>query len=172
MKCTSCRRVLIAVLSLAIALQIPVSSPAQDTPPLHSIDNQQALTGVTTANVVFDISTPDPQVLSQFLSVIDTTWNQLHASGLTPHMVLTFRGRAASLVTHGSEWHTAETEERLAQQLVDLQRKGLRLDICAIAAKLQEIDPQDLMAGTQLVANTFISLIGYQSKGYALIRIN
>ena len=45
------------------------------------------------------------------------------------------------------------------------------MELCSIAADAKKIDKGDFLPGIEVVANGYISVIGYQSKGYNLVPI-
>ncbi len=67
----------------------------------------------------------------------------------------------------------------IEQTYNDLIRQGHRPNFvvtfrgpAAIAAGLFKVDPKTFIPEVKPVGNTFISLIGYQAKGYGLVPIN
>lgn len=53
----------------------------------------------------------------------------------------------------------------------ELAKQGVRFEACAIATRLFHVDNASMISDVKVVGNTFISLIGYQAKGYAVIPI-
>jgi intracellular sulfur oxidation DsrE/DsrF family protein len=47
----------------------------------------------------------------------------------------------------------------------------VRMEACSITTRLAGIDSETLLPGIDLVGNTFVSQIGYQAKGFAVIPI-
>ncbi len=143
-------------------------------PPLtsHAFDNRGALAGLDQARAVFDINQGNPALLSLRLRLVEESWQQLHDSGLKPQFVLTFRGRASRFLTKGTG-SVSRQEENLKsdiqERLRSLHRRGIPLEQCAIAAELSQIDPGDFIPEVTVVANGYVSLIGYQNRGYAFI---
>jgi intracellular sulfur oxidation DsrE/DsrF family protein len=46
---------------------------------------------------------------------------------------------------------------------------GFRIEQCALAAAMLDIDPGDFLPAVKVVENGYISLIGYQQQGFALV---
>ena len=157
-------------IGLAALLLLLLSTPHQAEKPNDAL----ALTGVTTGRVVFDINTTQAGKLSLYLQVIRETHADLQRQGVTPEMVLAFRGKAVTLVTTDRQ-HQELTEyedlDRVAEQIKERQGLGARMEGCSIAPRLYGVDNQTLLPGITPVGNTFVSLIGYQARGYALIPI-
>ncbi len=154
---------LIFILLLGTALNVQAAE----------LKNDNALTGVTNTNAVFDISPGGKRLLGQ-LNVIYKTYEQLIAFGHKPKFVLAFRGAATKFVTKGDK-HVPKKElaikKKVRQRIKDLKDFGVKMELCGIAAKGSRVDLDDFLPGIEIVANGYISLIGYQSQGYNLVPI-
>ena len=53
----------------------------------------------------------------------------------------------------------------------DFKNLGVTIELCGIAAKGNKVDLDDFLPGIEVVANGYISVIGYQSQGYNLVPI-
>jgi len=51
------------------------------------------------------------------------------------------------------------------------KRPGVKMEACSVAARLFDVDSKTYLPGIKPVGNTFVSLIGYQAKGFAVIPI-
>ena len=66
-----------------------------------------------------------------------------------------------------------ETADHIAAEIKDLGRKdGIRMEQCSVAAKMRKVDPRTIPGEVHFVGNSFISMIGYQARGYALIPVH
>ncbi len=158
---------IIVVLSFAILL---ASAGAYAGEP----DNTDALAGFRSARAVFDVNVGKPQQLSVYLTVIDQTHAELTRQGLVPDFVVTLRGPAVKLVsseTTGFDESQREVLSRIPDQIAELRKKGVRFEGCAVAAAALGVDTQKILSSVKVVGNTFISLIGYQQQGYAIVPI-
>ena len=157
-------------IGLAALVLLLISSPVLSDKP----GDTAALSGVTAGRVVFDINTTLAGKLSLYLQVIRETHDDLKRQVVTPEMILDFRDKAVTLVTSDRQ-HQELTEyedlDRVATQIKELQSVGVRMEGCSIATRLYGVDNQTLLPGITPVGNTFVSLIGYQARGYALIPI-
>lgn len=163
-------RVLVrGVLMICLAAQAVPASGAEKAP----LD-RVALQGVKVGKGVFDINLTDAQRLPLYLGVIEETLDGLKAQGVKPELVVAFRGTAVKLVSSERKGFDREQQAALkeADELIkDLSRAGVRFEACAIATRLFGVDNKSILPQIAVVGNTFISLIGYQAKGYALIPI-
>lgn len=138
-------------------------------------DDVRALQGVNTGKVAWDINAGEPKKLKLYLSVMEETYQDLKRQGVKPEMIFTFRGPAVRLVSSDRTDVPLDQEahyEAVAQQIEKLLTlPDVRMEACAVAARIGGIDPDSLLPGVELVGNTFVSQIGYQAQGYATIPI-
>lgn len=126
----------------------------------------EAFAGLKNADVIFDLRVPDQEKLIFNLNLINETFEGILKRGLKPRFVLAFRGPGVKLLT-------ASLIDVEALELIrELKKKGVRIEVCAVATRTFKIDNQGLISEVKLVANVFHSLIGYQNRGYAMIAIN
>jgi uncharacterized protein len=124
--------------------------------------------------VAFDITDGNPQALITKLTVIDLTRKQLIDSGVTPKMVLAFRGDA-SYFTQTNLGAIKEADRadalQIAAKLRELSKaNGVEtLEQCNVPLASRKLKPADLMQEVKLVPNGWISLVHYQEKGYSYI---
>lgn len=138
-------------------------------------DDSDALAGVQTTKTLFDVSVGDAQKLVFYLNVFRKTYDDLVRQGKQPDMIIAFRGPAVRLINSETWSFTEEDQEQLekAKQLItELQGLGVRLEACSVATELFKVDNSTILPEIKVVGNTFISLTGYQSKGYALIPVH
>ncbi len=133
-----------------------------------------ALEGVEQGKVVFDINNASASSLNLYLAVIRETHDDLVRQGVEPDILLAFRGPAVTLVSTDRE-RLERTDfdalDQIADHIADLQMLGVRMEGCGVATRLFQVDNNTLLDGIKPVGNTFVSLIGYQARGYAVIPI-
>ena len=157
-------------IGLLVAVTLASVSAAADKP-----NDTDALQGLATGKVVWDINMTDPKKLSLYLSVIQETYTDLVRQGVKPDMVFAFRGRSVTFVSTDRDDIPLEQHhflDTVADQLADLnKREGVKMEACSVACRLFGVNPSSLLPGIKPVGNTFVSLLGYQAKGYAIIPI-
>lgn len=139
----------------------------------EELQNDAALEGVTNSNAVFDISPGGERLLGQ-LNVIHKTYEQLVAFGQNLKFILAFRGGATKFVTIGDKYVSSKDlkiKKKIQQKIKDINELGAKMELCGIAAKGNKVNEGDFLPGIEVVANGYISVIGYQSKGYNLVPI-
>lgn len=163
-------RVLIfaALMTFLFAASTPMTADAA-TP-----DDRAALQGVTSGKGIFDINLTDVDKLPLYLQVIKETNDGLKKQGVKPNLVVAFRGSAVRFVSGSRTDFTPEQRVSLGNADVliqELVKRGVRFEACAVATRLFKVDNATIIPNVKVVGNTFISLIGYQAKGYAIIPI-
>ena len=142
--------------------------------PGQAADDRDALAGVKELKAVFDIQEGDGKRLLNRLTLIDETRASLVAQGVRPHFVLAFRGPATRLIQ--TDPAKIRPEDRditaiIATKLDEMRdAKGIEgLQLCAIAIRGQGTKAENVIPAVKIVGNTWVSLMAYQSRGYAYI---
>lgn len=132
------------------------------------------VTGLKEAKVAFDITAGEPNRMLLILNTIDETREGFVRQGITPRFVLAFRG-PASLLTQ-TDLSRLKPEDRDMAAKVAAKLKQLRgtpgierMDQCSIAMRGQKVDKAQVIQDVTIVENGWITLVGYQAKGYAYI---
>lgn len=124
--------------------------------------------------LAFDFTDANPVVLLNKLNNVDTTRKQLIESGVTPKIVMTFRGNA-SFFTQDSVAAVKETERadalKVAAKLRELRKApGVQgIEQCNLPLADRKLNPASLLQEVKLVPNGWIALGAYQQQGYAYI---
>ena len=69
---------------------------------------------------------------------------------------------------NGAEWAEVETFQKTLRQM---KKDGVKLEICLYAAKVMGVNKDTILPEIDRVGNGFVSVIGYQMQGYAVVRI-
>lgn len=153
----------------AALLTLSLSVQAENKP-----NDKDALQGVQTGKVIFDINMENPKKMTLYLMVIKETVNDLVRQNVQPDVILAFRGKAVHLVSKDREQMELtdfEHLDKIAAQLAELQTMGVKMEACSVATRLFKVSNDTLLEGVKPVGNTFVSLTGYQAQGYANIPI-
>ncbi len=134
-----------------------------------------ALRDINKGKVVWDVTVGNPSKLLLLMKVIEETYDDLVRQDVKPDMIFTFHGPVVKLIS-SEPMDLPLDEEEAHEEVLDLLRKfsqkpGVKMESCSVAARLLGIDNDTIMPEVKPVGNTFVSLIGYQKKGYALIPI-
>ena len=126
------------------------------------------------ARIAFDITNGNPLVVNKTLETIEVTRKQLLDQGVTPHIVVTFRGDA-SFFTQDSLAVVKEADRAEALQVKakirEMRQAGHveSFEQCNLPLAPRKLNPKELMSEVKLVPNGWIALANYQQKGYAYI---
>ena len=157
-------------LILASILFFTTLSPA--SPPITDIKNDQAIYGVTEAKAYFDVTIGDPGPLLVRIQLIEKTYNQLVAAGVTPSFIIGIRGKASSFFTKGTDYVLdidLPAKIQIARFVEKFKAMHVGVEQCRIAAGSQDIEIEDFLPQIKLVDNGYVSMIVYQSQGYAFV---
>ena len=153
---------------------LALAAAAAASPAAQSADDRDALAGVKELKAVFDIREGDGRTLLNRLMVIEETRESLIAQGVQPRFVLTFRGPATKLIQTDAARIRPEDREVAAVIATKLDEmrdaRGVEgIELCEVAIRGQGTKRENVIPAVKVVGNTFISLMAYQSRGYAYI---
>jgi intracellular sulfur oxidation DsrE/DsrF family protein len=159
---------------LCIALLVLVERLAVPCVMAQTFDDKAALAGLTEVKVAFDITAGEGKGLLNRLDVIDETRQSLIRQGVKPYFVLAFRGPATKLVQTDIEMVKPEDRPELAKIASKIQEmsaaQGIQsLEQCSVAIRQQGTAADKVLPPIKVVGNSWISLLAYQTKGYAYI---
>lgn len=134
----------------------------------------EALKGADSIRAVFDVRIGAPKSAAVHLDLILRTYMDSHVRAVTgqPEFVVVFIGPAVRLVTSDSTGFAPEEKEHLAgiaETVKAMAAAGIRMEICMYAARLLGVEPEAILPEIRQVENGWISLIGYQARGYSLV---
>ena len=138
--------------------------------------DEDALRGLSEGKVIWDVTVSDPGRLLFLMRVIEETYEDLVRQNVKPDMIFTFHGRVLKLIST-EPLDLSIDEEQAQEELLQLienfgKRPGVKMESCSVAARFLGIGNDTIIPQVKPVGNTFVSLIGYQQKGYALIPID
>ena len=113
-----------------------------------NVDDKQALGDLKAVKFVCDVNVGKAKLLLRRLELIDETYSQLIDAGVTPTVVVTFRGGASLYVTRGVQYVDAKDagiKKEIQGWIDQFSQHGFRIEQCAIAAKAQKVDPADFL---------------------------
>lgn len=133
---------------------------------------EKSLQGLSEVRIVCDVNVGDPELLLSRMHLLDETYSQLLDRNIKPIIVVAFRGQASRFITIGEKYVTPEkreTQREMKGWITHFARLGFTLEQCAFAAKILKIEKTDFLPEVTVVENGFLSIIGYQNQGYALL---
>jgi intracellular sulfur oxidation DsrE/DsrF family protein len=140
-----------------------------------AIDDADALRGVAIGKGVFLLDFSSPKKLDLYLKVINGTYDGLVRQDVEPDFILVFIGPTVRFLTTEPDDELAmeygDVLKDIAASIRELKRRDVKLEICAVATNVFNVDNDKVLPELQVVGDGFISLIGYQSQGYHLVPI-
>lgn len=139
-------------------------------------DEYAALTGVKGLDSVFDFSQGAPNVALVVLpAIMDVHMNKaVRALPAAPRTVIVFHGLAVKLLSSdrtGLSKADAAAYDKVADMLRQFKQAGVKMEVCMYAVKVIGVNPATLMPEIDQVGNGFISVLGYQAQGYAVVSV-
>lgn len=158
----------VAVVPVALAVLLHSAGGA-------AADDRALLAGIKEGKLVFDITEGDGKALVTRLESIEETRQDLIKHGITPRFVVSFRGPATLLVQSDLEKVKPEARPYVAQIASMLAQMAKTsgfdsLEQCGVAVRHAGTKAENVIPPLKVVANSFVTLMAYQAKGYAYIR--
>ena len=139
-----------------------------------SAEEYDAMKGVNSVNVMFDMRNGNVQTAIVYLNLIHDTYKELVAMKKHPVFVVVFMAGAVKLISTDYSGFKAEEQSSLkeiASIVSKMSKAGVRVEACLFAAKLLGVEPKSILPEIKRVGNGWISEIGYQARGYSLVPV-
>lgn len=159
-------------LAVLLAVALALSGWAQ----MATASEYEALQGVKSMDAVFDVRGKSPKSVLVALQLVHNMYKDqaLRQADPEPQFVVIFIGPAVRLVStarQGFSPEDAKVLDQLAQEVKAMAADGIKLELCVFAAHLLKVDPATILPEISQVPNGWISLIGYEQRGFALVPI-
>jgi intracellular sulfur oxidation DsrE/DsrF family protein len=134
----------------------------------------EALSGVSEAKAVFDVRSGSPKTTWIYLDLIHKTYKDKSIREVTdtPDFKIVFIGPAVKLISTDPQRFGEEDKpwlDKIAAIIPAMAADGITLEICMYAADLMGVKAESVFPEIIQVENGWISLIGYQNRGYSLV---
>lgn len=169
------------VLPLIGAIALSACAPATPTPewPIVSTEtpnDADALRGAPHGKGVFLINVSELAKMNRFLGLIaDSSHAGMLEQGIEPDFVIVFIGPGVRFLSaNPSAEVIAEYGDSLfktAALVNKLSEAGVQMEFCSVAASMVGLNHEDVLPEIKVVRDGFVSLIGYQAKGYGLVPV-
>lgn len=155
---------------LAVTLVALVSAP------VLAGDYDNAMKGVDKFDVVFDYTNGDPVIGNIILGAVETVDEGSEVTSLPnpPRVAIVIHDAAVFLIsTVRGDFDDATWAEvqNFQAKLKELKGKGATIEVCEYALDVFKVDRSTVIPEIDQVPNGFVSVVGYQEQGYALVRI-
>lgn len=144
--------------------------------PVLAAGYDHSLKGVTDYDAVYEVTQGDPKVNNIVFWAVENSYQvaEVKALGKAPRIVVVFHGPAVKLISSDqatfddAEWAEVKKFQNTLRQM---KEDGVTLEVCLYAAKVMGVDKATIMPEVDQVGNGFVSVIGYQMQGYAVVRV-
>ena len=160
---TNKKLIVITALALFTLLGQPIFS--------FALDDKLAFSGLTSTRAIYDVRSNDEKKLQFIFKVIRDTYDGATQQGVKQTTIVSMRGPTVRLLVRGRQGDKVLQQETAAL-INDLTERNISLEACGYALNLFGVEPEDLYAGILAVGNSLNSVVGYQTKGYALVPMN
>lgn len=157
-------------LAVSLALLLLAAAPA-------FANGYKALAGVNQVKVVFDVSLGSAKMGNTVFWAVKNVYEDKNVTMLSqpPEVVVVFHGAAVKFISSDQKGMSdAEKEEvnTFVQTIKKMKLDGVQFEVCLYAVKVMGVDPATILPEVDQVGNGFISVAGYQQKGYSVITID
>lgn len=167
-KTRSKNRIVCLFFAVACFIMVPTTAVAM------GYDN--ALDGVKNYDAVFEVSLGDPKIANLVFWAVKNAYevDEVKALAKTPNIAIVFHGPAVKLISshkalfNGAEWAEVEKFQATLRQM---KKDGVKMEVCLYAAQVMGVDKDTIIPEIDHVGNGFVSVIGYQMQGYAVVRV-
>lgn len=134
----------------------------------------EAIDGLKDIKVVFDVRAKKIKKAAIYLDLIHETFKDQNIRDVSkqPDFAVILAGGLSKFVSSNTEGFSDEEKvliSRIVNRVAAMAKDGIKLEICLFAVNLAGVDPATLLPEIKQVDNGWISLIGYQAKGYSLV---
>jgi hypothetical protein len=138
-------------------------------------DNSDALKGIKNVRIYFDVNLKDDDLLVFRMELLDRTIQHLQEADVDASVVIGFRGAASRYITRDDHYVLEEqvaNKIKIQDWVKQFAKQGFRIEQCAVAAEMLDIPTDDFLSEIEIVGNGYVSLIGYQAQGYAVVSMD
>lgn len=134
------------------------------------------LKGLKSVKAVFGFEIGNPQSALVHLQVIRQTFQDknIRAGKKKPEIVVVFYGPSVKLASTSRDAF-AEADRKIVDEyagtVAAMAKEGVKFEICLIALRFAGVNPSTVLPEIRPVGNGWISVIGYQARGYSLIPV-
>jgi len=135
-----------------------------------------SLKGAKRFDVAYDLRNANPNQAALFLRLIHEGLKDDSVRKVTgtPHAAIVINGTAVRLIGESDVVYTEEEKvliKEIDARIKVMAKDGIRIEVCLMAAKIFNVDAATFPSDVKPVENAWISLVGYQGKGYSLIPV-
>ena len=164
-----------AVISKLIAIYVAFGMGLVFTTPAFS-QAYKALENAHSVDTIFDFRQADPKNALAHLRLVYHTYvdGSVNDVEQDPNFVVVFMAGSVELLSRDRQTFSAEEKQTLEEMdrlLSKMRSDGIVLEVCLVAIKSFDVEPDSISPEIERVGNGWISSLGYQHSGYALVPV-
>lgn len=130
-----------------------------------------AMKGVGPVHQVFDFRVGDPGVALAHLNLIHSMLDDpsMTHEGQSPATVVVLIGPSVKLVASGETGVDPRQKAAVQEKVSAMTADGVRFEVCMTSADALGIPAESIQPQVAQVENGWISVVGYQHQGFALV---
>jgi intracellular sulfur oxidation DsrE/DsrF family protein len=141
-----------------------------------SAEGYKVLKGMKSVKVVFDVRGASPKGVVAQLGLIQKMFKDKGIRDITDDVdfVVVFSGPVVKLISTQTDKFSAQEKEDLkiiSNTVSEMAKAGVKMEVCSLALTGHGVDPASILPEIKHVPNGWVSLIGYQAKGYELVPV-
>ena len=134
----------------------------------------ESLAGMKSIKAIFDVRAGNTKSAVMQLKLIHDTYKDksIRAVSKKPSFIVAFMGPSVKLISKDKQGISPEDQKAMDEIALTVQamaKDGIKLEVCDFAVKAFGVDPASILPEIKHVPNGWITLIGYQAKGYSLV---
>ena len=146
------------------------------SPGLVPAGEYKSLKGADSVDTVFDFREGNPASALVHLSLAHDVFKDqaIRGTSKNPDFAVIFMGGSVKMLSSNRKAFTdkqRKTLERMDNVISEMVKDGITLEVCLFAVDSLGVDPESISPEIERVPNGWISSIGYQAKGYALVPV-
>ena len=136
----------------------------------------ESLAGMKSIKAIFDVRAGNTKSAVMQLKLIHDTYKDksIRAVSKKPSFIVAFMGPSVKLISKDKQGISPEDQKAMDEIALTVQamaKDGIKLEVCDFAVKAFGVDPASILPEIKHVPNGWITLIGYQAKGYSSVPV-
>ena len=161
-------RIIVSIVVASVFMLAAVGSASAAT--------YESLSGLKSVKAIFDVRAGNAKSAAMQLKLIHDTYKDkgIRAVSKKPSFIVAFMGPSVKLISKDKQGFSPEDQksmDEIAQTVQAMAKDGIKLEVCDFAAKVFGVDPASILPEIKHVPNGWITLIGYQARGYSIVPV-
>jgi intracellular sulfur oxidation DsrE/DsrF family protein len=159
-------RIIVSIVVASVFMLAAVGSASAAT--------YESLAGMKSIKAIFDVRAGNTKSAVMQLKLIHDTYKDksIRAVSKKPSFIVAFMGPSVKLISKDKQGISPDDQKAMDEIALTVQamaRDGIKLEVCDFSVKAFGVDPASILPEIKHVPNGWITLIGYQAKGYSLV---